>query len=432
MNTPRIDTKQFNTFGHSLPLLQDEHTGKELVKSSRKREDDIFKIDGKQRFHGAFTGGFSAGHWNTVGSAEGWAPQEFKSSRKEKGSKKRQRPQDFMDDDDFGEFGIAHRKIQARADFGKADVFADSGVKDSDALKFTLGLGLAAATRIVSGSESNWGNKLLRKLGWKDGQGIGARKRAKQSEVHGNLGKRIGPAMPSRDALEASQPITFAPKDCCPISFQAKSDNKGLGFKGVSAFGSQMATNSKALSVTVEGRKMNIAGQAFGVGALEEEDSDIYAQDSMMNYNFDIKTEKEVLNDKRRAKIEEDNKFRSRFALKGPKIEGGYNDALEGFVRGRPVKKKNKIKMLDIPRGYTGEHTFDHDCKSAIIIHACQDIARSVDEMASKYKVNIPSYVKGGKNTQLSVEQRAHMLHEPAPNIKKEEPKEQFHYNLIY
>jgi len=132
MNTPRIDTKQFNTFGHSLPLLQDEHTGKELVKSSRKREDDIFKIDGKQRFHGAFTGGFSAGHWNTVGSAEGWAPQEFKSSRKEKGSKKRQRPQDFMDDDDFGEFGIAHRKIQARADFGKADVFADSGVKDSD------------------------------------------------------------------------------------------------------------------------------------------------------------------------------------------------------------------------------------------------------------------------------------------------------------
>ena len=66
--------------------------------------------------------------------------------------------------------------------------------------------------------------------------------------------------------------------------------------------------------MTVEGRKMNIAGQAFGVGALEEEDADIYAQDSMMNYNFDIKTEREIQQDKRRAKIEEDNKFRARYA----------------------------------------------------------------------------------------------------------------------
>lgn len=40
--------------------------------------------NGKRRFHGAFTGGFSAGFWNTVGSLEGWKPQAFKSSRTEK------------------------------------------------------------------------------------------------------------------------------------------------------------------------------------------------------------------------------------------------------------------------------------------------------------------------------------------------------------
>ena len=40
--------------------------------------------NGKRRFHGAFTGGFSAGFWNTVGSLEGWKPQTFKSSRLEK------------------------------------------------------------------------------------------------------------------------------------------------------------------------------------------------------------------------------------------------------------------------------------------------------------------------------------------------------------
>lgn len=55
---------------------------------------------GRQRFHGAFTGGFSAGYFNTVGSKEGWAPASFQSSRKERAeTKKSLRPEDFMDDE---------------------------------------------------------------------------------------------------------------------------------------------------------------------------------------------------------------------------------------------------------------------------------------------------------------------------------------------
>ena len=35
-------------------------------------EDMVVKDEnGRRRFHGAFTGGFSAGYWNTVGSKEG-------------------------------------------------------------------------------------------------------------------------------------------------------------------------------------------------------------------------------------------------------------------------------------------------------------------------------------------------------------------------
>ena len=56
----------------------------------------------------------------------------------------------------------------------------------------------------------------------------------------------------------------------------------------------------KFSSVQVEGRKLNIRGQAFGVGALEEEDEDIYAQDSMANYNMDIRTDKERVLEKNR------------------------------------------------------------------------------------------------------------------------------------
>ena len=53
---------------------------------SRKPELDLTVRDsrGRRRFHGAFTGGFSAGHYMTVGSEEGFTPQQFVSSRQQK------------------------------------------------------------------------------------------------------------------------------------------------------------------------------------------------------------------------------------------------------------------------------------------------------------------------------------------------------------
>ena len=82
---------------------------------------------GRQRFHGAFTGGFSAGYFNTVGTKEGnraksmyicpvnnfillmnqcnlagWAPSTFKSSKSQRADQRgpqHQRPEDFMDDE---------------------------------------------------------------------------------------------------------------------------------------------------------------------------------------------------------------------------------------------------------------------------------------------------------------------------------------------
>src|SRR5271163_4097947 len=45
-----------------------------------KRRDEADRV--RERFHGAFTGGFSAGYYNTVGSKEGWTPSTFTSSRR--------------------------------------------------------------------------------------------------------------------------------------------------------------------------------------------------------------------------------------------------------------------------------------------------------------------------------------------------------------
>ena len=46
-------------------------------------------------------------------------------------------------------------------------------------------------------------------------------------------------------------------------------------------------------------------------------------------------------------------KFQSRYALEAPKIEGGHNDIIDGFVRGRPVKKPKKVglKLTCQPEG---------------------------------------------------------------------------------
>ena len=53
------------------------------------------------RLHGAFTGGFSAGYFNTVGSAEGWQPASFHSSRTSRAAPVPQLTMaDYLDEED--------------------------------------------------------------------------------------------------------------------------------------------------------------------------------------------------------------------------------------------------------------------------------------------------------------------------------------------
>ena len=101
MSRPRL--------GSTLGELQVRKRAAAAEQASRPVEQQIV-IDpsgktGLRRFHGAFTGGFSAGHFNTCGSEEGWAPSTFKSSRSSGGDggggqTKRRRPEDFMDEED--------------------------------------------------------------------------------------------------------------------------------------------------------------------------------------------------------------------------------------------------------------------------------------------------------------------------------------------
>ena len=117
----------------------------------------------------------------------------------------------------------------------------------------------------------------------------------------------------------------------------------------------------------------------------------------MANYNIDIKTDREKAADKRSA----NNRFQSQLALEAPKVEGGHNDILDGFVRGRPVKKTKKISIPQIPKNYDGKHRFDKECSVASVITMDQDISRSVADMSSKWKVAPPEYLKGSHSLNL-------------------------------
>uniref|UniRef100_A0A3P8X0E5 G-patch domain containing 1 n=1 Tax=Cynoglossus semilaevis TaxID=244447 RepID=A0A3P8X0E5_CYNSE len=89
--------EDFVTYGTVLePLGEDEPLKKPVPLHEQTVKDEKGRY---QRFHGAFTGGFSAGYYNTVGTKEGWTPSTFVSSRGQKAEICRAKPEDFMDEE---------------------------------------------------------------------------------------------------------------------------------------------------------------------------------------------------------------------------------------------------------------------------------------------------------------------------------------------
>ena len=137
--------------------------------------------EGRRRFHGAFTGGSSAGYFNTVGSKEGWKPSTFISSRSKRIESSRQKHEDFMDEEDLGEFGIAPKMVETTKLFSqendknkieKRKITVD--VTHEDSIDCMM---RDAIDHLVVPCRMSIGVKLLKKMGWKEGQGVGPRVR---------------------------------------------------------------------------------------------------------------------------------------------------------------------------------------------------------------------------------------------------------------
>ncbi|KAK4403525.1 G patch domain-containing protein TGH [Sesamum angolense] len=168
-------------------------------------KQEVTDEEGRRRFHGAFTGGFSAGYYNTVGSKEGWTPQSFTSSRKNRAEVKKQNIYSFLDEDEKAELegrslgtsmqfdtfdspqlSLRVNKLRRNNNRGyvvdmakKNQEIEKKNEKENDNLRSICTLWIRPSTipgpvpdeLIVPATESI-GVKLLLKMGWRQGRSI--------------------------------------------------------------------------------------------------------------------------------------------------------------------------------------------------------------------------------------------------------------------
>ncbi|RKL14893.1 hypothetical protein BFJ68_g6027 [Fusarium oxysporum] len=177
----------FATFGTPLPDDPDARDDGSFVPVWKQEVRDE---RGRKRLHGAFTGGWSAGN----------------NRHKDAKNQSQQRPEDYMDEEDLADAAEA-QKVQT------SQAFAGLGSSGQDPNTGGL-MGLLRA------EGDTMGLKLLRRMGWKDGQGIGPKiRRSARLE----LGDK---------SSQASETHLFAPDNAKMIQFVRKNDRKGLGHDG--------------------------------------------------------------------------------------------------------------------------------------------------------------------------------------------------------
>ncbi|KAG8562764.1 hypothetical protein GDO81_015802 [Engystomops pustulosus] len=369
--------EDFVSYGKTLEQYEE---GEKPKKPTPLQDQTVKDEKGRyKRFHGAFTGGFSAGYFNTVGSKEGWTPSTFVSSRNERSERQGSRPEDFMDDEDLGEFGIAPKDIVTTDDFASK---TKDQIREKARELASVTAPIPGATileDLIAPAKITMGVQLLRQMGWKEGQGVGPRlkRKVQKQKPEGNV-KMYGCALPPTGSEESEdedddyvpENVTFAPKDVTPIDFTVKDNVHGLGYRGlnphqalfgsldtpINLFGDGTEKTSNLLGNIrhSKGRKVGISGQAFGVGALEDEDDDIYGIVPLSKYDTVLREEES--GDGLfgwTAPKEYKNK-------KGSSKELQYiGKILEGFCLATQLPPSKKIyPPPDLPRDYRPVHYF--------------------------------------------------------------------------
>ncbi|KAE9552509.1 hypothetical protein FO519_004289 [Halicephalobus sp. NKZ332] len=273
-------------YGTAFEALEDEE-GPVKKRPKKVHEEVVTDEKGRRRFHGAFTGGFSAGYFNTVGSKHGWVPQTFKSSRDKRAEAQQYRPEDFMDEEDLGEFGIASRGFHVNKKYASNKTQSDLGMAVWDR-PTVVSSALDDLFKVSEKQTSDSiGLKIMKRMGYREGKGIGAPLTRKQLEIQRVMEGRARGKKTRFDksaieeAEEFAKDFEFLPEDVPSVYFQCKENDHGLGYRPLEGLSGGYGSVPQVDERTKR-------GAAFGVGVYEDSDDDIYETEDMSKYNFEL------------------------------------------------------------------------------------------------------------------------------------------------
>ncbi|KAJ3568278.1 hypothetical protein NP233_g5816 [Leucocoprinus birnbaumii] len=344
--------ESFCLIGTPLPPLE---KSKDLGEFVPLWKQEVRDEKGRRRLHGAFTGGFSAGYFNTVGSKEGWTPSNFVSSRGDRSKAKVARPEDFMDEEDLQELRESRQIVDTTqemdftggiaAELAKRQALDDS---EQDGIIHTL------QSTLLPPPTDSVGAQILKKMGWRTGSGIGPRvslrqRRLQDLQASSPYGTRaaVDDVKITEDDEEANK-HTYAPRDTPVLIVERKDNVHGLGYRPGMTLNESLGSSSQG---GVKGPRIS-AG--FGLGALndaDEDDLDIYdtelkSSSSRNRHAYDEQHGDEVLS----LGVRANNKGP---LPPNPRLFGTEATCLAGFVLSeKPVMEDRWFSLPDIPTGW--------------------------------------------------------------------------------
>ncbi|XP_042472781.1 G patch domain-containing protein TGH homolog isoform X2 [Zingiber officinale] len=378
-----IDEDEEDFIFYGTPIEREEDTSarkrKAIADAGQLRSLPLWKQEvrdeeGRRRFHGAFTGGYSAGYYNTVGSKEGWTPQTFTSSRKNRAEVKQQNIYSFLDEDDIKAMGGQALETSMQFDtfgFTAAEYARKHAEKEQH--KRPSAIPGPAPDEIVIPASTSIGVKLLLKMGWRHGHSIKdahvdslyeSRREARKAFLafSGNEGgaepsQKGSHVSASEEYDERGVDVNNASKSVPEYVVQPKQDLYGLGydpyktapeFRDKKRLRESKSKNSGIKGSMKTGLLSSNSGKyapGFGIGALEEldiEDEDIYAS------GFDFE-QTEVEEDEQMGVIR-DTKYR---------LEGRKSGSLPGFkVASSSDYTIERFHPPVIPANFDSHHKF--------------------------------------------------------------------------
>ncbi|KAK9717920.1 hypothetical protein K7432_005882 [Basidiobolus ranarum] len=343
------DRESFVTIG---TVLEDLGSGKDGKKTVPVWEQEVRDEQGRRRFHGAFTGGFSAGYYNTVGSKEGWEPKKFVSSRASRSERTSFKPEDFMDEEDLAELADSQRLV-AKDDFDnfgstERDLARRRAAAGSLGNSNTLGaIPDSLLESFIVPSKEPVGVRLLKSMGWREGQGIGPRQSLKKQKNLASYESEL-----SKDIHASS--FTFAPKDTAIVLFVNKTNRYGIDYDPYQDNGGYGGrSNSDYYSSNT-----SYSSKRSGFGTVDDEDDhDVYSSNSKNEYNtslFDDDDDDQPIvigMNKNKSKPSRSSDYEY------PKRKTDTNTVVLGFVKASISMPAEKwFKPPNIPAGYNPYH----------------------------------------------------------------------------